>query len=209
MSEILHANGTIAATDWTLVPYPASNAPQPKSTGKAGLARLTGEAAAPLELIDSLPLPASGKLIIPFAVWQRRRAALSERFQAGEIALWLDACEKVEDLVENVDLAAAPLLALDFPKAGDGRAYSSATLLRTRYDYAGQLWAVGDVQRDYFAFMFRCGFDTLLPRAGRYTHAQLQEAVASLSLFTQPYQGAVDDPRPLWQRVRRAVEART
>ena len=206
MPEVIRADGRIAEEDWTLVPYPASNAPKPKATGKAGLARNTGEAAAPAELLASLVVPETGKLIVPFALWQARRAELQARFDAGELALWLDACEEVEALVEAVDLAAAPLLALDFPKAGDGRAYSSAVLLRGRFHYRGPLWAIGDVQRDYFAFMFRCGFDTLLPRAGRYSRAQLIDAVASLGLFPHPYQGAVDDPLPLWRRVRRAQE---
>ncbi|MDR0701649.1 MAG: DUF934 domain-containing protein [Azoarcus sp.] len=204
MPEIIRADGRIVETDWTLVPYPASNAPQPKATGKAGLARNTGEAAAPAELLASLAVPATGKVIVPFALWQSRRAELQARFDAGELAPWLDACEEVETLAAAVDLAAAPLLALDFPKAGDGRAYSSAALLRNRFHYRGPLWAIGDVQRDYFAFMFRCGFDTLLPRAGRYARAQLEEAIASLGLFPHPYQGAVDDPLPLWRRVRRA-----
>jgi len=204
MPEIVLSDGRIAASDWMLVRYPASNDPQPYARGKAGLARNTGEAAAPAELVATLPTPASGKLIVPLAVWRARRDELQARFDAGELAVWLDACEEVETLAESVRLAAAPLVALDFPKAGDGRAYSSARLLRERFAYRGPLWAVGDVQRDYFFFMFRCGFDTLLPRDGRYTRAQLEDAVVKLGLFQNPYQGAVDDPRPLWRRVQRA-----
>ncbi|MDR0634852.1 MAG: DUF934 domain-containing protein [Azoarcus sp.] len=207
MPETLRADGRIVEEDWILVPYPPSNAPRPKATGKAGLARNTGEPAAPAEVLADLAVPATGKVIVPFALWQTRRAELQARFDAGDLALWLDACEEVETLRDAVDLAAVPLLALDFPKAGDGRAYSSAALLRGRFHYRGPLWAIGDVQRDYFAFMFRCGFDTLLPRAGRYTRAQLIDAVASLGLFPHPYQGAVDDPLPLWRRVRRSPEA--
>ncbi|MDR1462391.1 MAG: DUF934 domain-containing protein [Azoarcus sp.] len=206
--DVIRAGGRIEKEDWTLIPYPPGNAPKPKATGKAGLARNTGEAAAPPDLVAGLAVPATGKLIVPLALWQARRAALQARFDAGEIALWLDACEEVEALIAAVDLAALPLLALDFPKAVDGRAYSSAALLRKRFQYRGPLWAVGDVQRDYFAFMFRCGFDTLAPRAGRYTRAQLEDAAASLGLFAHPYQGAVDNPLPLWRRVRRSQETR-
>jgi uncharacterized protein (DUF934 family) len=208
MPEVIRADGRIEEDNWVLVTYPASNAPKVKAAGKAGLARNTGEAAAPPELVASLDVPATGKVIVPLALWQTRRAELQPRIDTQEVAVWLDGCEPVEALVESVDFASVPLLALNFPKAGDGRAYSSATLLRSRYHYHGPLWAVGDVQRDYFAFMLRCGFDTLLPRAGRYTTAQLHEAVASLGLFEQPYQGAVDDPRPLWRRVERTQEIR-
>jgi len=204
MPEVIRPDGRIEDADWTLVRYPASNDPKPKATGKAGLARNTGEAAAPPELVAALPVPPSGRVIVPLALWRARREELQRRFDAGEVGVWLDACEEVETLVAAVDLDAVPLLALDFPKAGDGRAYSSAALLRRRYGYRGPLWAVGDVLRDYFVFMFRCGFDTLLPRPGRYTHAQLVEAASQLGLFKQPYQGAVDDPRPLFRRVQRA-----
>ena len=202
MLEVIRADGRIEQEDWALLVYPDSNAPKPKANGKAGLARNTGEAAAPPELVASFPVP-EGRVIVPLAVWQARQHELSSRFDAGEIAVWLDACEEPEILAECLDLARVPLLALNFPAAGDGRAYSSAALLRGRYRYDGPLWAVGAVLRDYFAFMFRCGFDTLVPRAGRYSRAQLLDAVASLALFAHPYQGATDDPRPLWRRVRR------
>jgi uncharacterized protein (DUF934 family) len=204
MLEVVRAGG-IEREDWTLVSYPASNAPTPKANGKAGLARNTGEVVAPPDLIAALPVPA-GRVIVPLALWRARAAGLQARFAAGEIAVWLDACEEVETLAAHVDLADVPLLALDFPKAGDGRAYSSAVLLRRRHHYRGPLWAIGDVQRDYFAFMFRCGFDTLVPRAGRYGRAQLDEAIAALGLFAHPYQGAVDDPRPLWRRIKRTPQ---
>ncbi|MDR3212813.1 MAG: DUF934 domain-containing protein [Azoarcus sp.] len=208
MPEVIRADGRITRENWAIVSYPPENAPRPKATGKAGLARNTGEAAAPAELIARLAVP-TGPVIVPLALWQARRDALQARFDAGEVGIWLDACEEVETLAAAVDLVAAPLVALNFPKAGDGRAYSSAALLRERFQYRGSLWAIGDVLRDYFAFMFRCGFDTLLPRTGRYSQAQLEEAVASLGLFAHPYQGAVDDPRPLWRRVQRTPEIRT
>lgn len=203
MTYILKADGSIETSDWTLVPYPDNNKPKPLSNNKAGLARNTGDPVAPAELVATLPVPETGKVIIPFAVWQTRQSKFARRIARGEIAVWLDACEPVEQLVETVPFNSVPLIALDFPKAGDGRAYSSARLLRQRFQYKGALWAVGDVQRDYFAFMFRCGFDVLVPRPGRYTHAQLEDAAASSGRFAHPYQGAADDPRPLWQRVQR------
>jgi uncharacterized protein (DUF934 family) len=51
------------------------------------------------------------------------------------------------------------LIALNFPKYTDGRAYSQARLLRERYRYGGELRATGQVLRDQFVFMLRAGFD--------------------------------------------------
>jgi uncharacterized protein (DUF934 family) len=213
MLEVVRANGRIGREKWSILAYPSENAPTPKAGGKAGLARNTGEAAAPTEVIDALVVPGTGKFIVPLALWQlwqtqthtqtqTRRDALRTRIEAGEIAVWLDACEEIETLVERIDLNAVPLLALNFPKAGDGRACSSAVLLRRRYRYDGPLWAIGDVQRDYFGFLFHCGFDTLVPRAGRYKRAQLLEALVSLEAFAPPCRNADGDPRSLWRRAR-------
>ena len=94
---------------------------------------------------------------------------------------------------------------LDFPKFTDGRAYSAAALLRTRYGFKGEIRAIGDVLRDQFFFMQRCGFDTIQPKAGKYSDAQLEEALASLKDFSTPYQAAIDQPQPLFRRTQRAA----
>jgi uncharacterized protein (DUF934 family) len=52
------------------------------------------------------------------------------------------------------------LIALQFPKFRDGRAYSQARLLREHYGFRGTLRATGDVLRDQFHFLVRAGFDS-------------------------------------------------
>ena len=52
------------------------------------------------------------------------------------------------------------LIALNFPKFKDGRAYSQARMLRETYGYRGTLRATGDVLRDQFHFLVRAGFDS-------------------------------------------------
>ncbi len=52
------------------------------------------------------------------------------------------------------------LVALQFPKFRDGRAYSQARLLRETYGFRGMLRATGDVLRDQFHFLIRAGFDS-------------------------------------------------
>lgn len=206
MSEQMIRNGVLVPADaWTLVSYPASDEPVQKQAGKLVTAKLTGAPAASAEVVAALVVPA-GLAIVPLAVWLARQDELAPRLAAGELGVWIDACELVEDLVASVaDINAFPLIAVNFPKFVDGRGYSTATLLRTRYGYRNELRAVGEVLRDFFFFMKRSGFDVLVPSPARYTPDQLQAALASLQDFSEPYQGAVDQSQPLWRRYARGV----
>lgn len=148
---------------------------------------------------EALTLP-DGPLFVPLAVWQAHRGALSGRAGLG---VWLDSNENVEELDGDLDSISA--IALNFPKFTDGRAYSAAALLRSRYGYKGEIRAIGEVLRDQFFFMQRCGFDAIQPKAGKYSDTQLEEALASLKDFSTPYQAAIDQPEPLFRRVPRAA----
>lgn len=179
MSDIIK-HGAIHADEWTLV-------------------RLAeGEDAA------SVALPA-GRVIVPLAVWQARREALLAQAEGGTLGVWLGGSDDPAALAD--DLPRLALIAVDFPKFADGRGYSIATLLRTRHAYTGELRAVGDVLRDQFFFLIRCGFDVLQPKEGKYSRAQLEAALASLRDFSEPYQGAVDRAEPLFRRVPRKEAA--
>lgn len=149
----------------------------------------------------AVALPA-GKVLLPLALWQARKAELAGR---ADVGVWLDSAEPAAALAD--DLARLPVIAVNFPKFADGRGYSTATLLRTRYGYRAELRAIGDVLRDQFFFLTRCGFDALQPAEGKYTDAQLEAALASLQDFTEPYQAAVDRPAPVWRRVNRSQAA--
>ncbi|APR03564.1 DUF934 domain-containing protein [Thauera chlorobenzoica] len=155
-----------------------------------------GEAAA------DIAVPA-GPVLVPLAVWQARRDALLARAQGGELGVWLAAGEDVAALADDLDTLT--VIALQFPKFTDGRSYSAATALRTRYGYRGELRAIGEVLRDQFNYLTRCGFDALQPRPGRYTDEQLAAALASIGDFSQPYQRSVQDPLPLFRRVERST----
>ncbi len=148
---------------------------------------------------EALDLPA-GPVFVPFAVWQAHKGQLAG--QAG-VGVWLDSHENVEELAADLD--ELPAIALNFPKFTDGRAYSAAALLRTRYGYKGEIRAIGDVLRDQLFFMQRCGFDAFQLKTGKYDDAQLEAAVASLQDFSAPYQAAVDQPEPLFRRAQRAA----
>ena len=88
-------------------------------------------------------MPAGAPVIVPLALWQAERAALLAR---GDVGVWLAPADDPAVLAD--DVAALPLIAVDFPKFTDGRGYSIARLLRERYGFAGELRAIGDVLRD-------------------------------------------------------------
>jgi uncharacterized protein (DUF934 family) len=105
----------------------------------------------------------------------------------------------VESIVADLDRYAS--IALVFPKWVDGRAYSQARLLRSRYRFKGEIRATGEVLADMMPLLARTGFDAVAMRAD-----QSQEvALRALSFFPDGhYQGDVIEPLP---RFRRATEA--
>ncbi|MEX2198984.1 MAG: DUF934 domain-containing protein [Burkholderiales bacterium] len=90
------------------------------------------------------------------------------------------------------------VVAVNFPKFGDGRGYSIARLLRERYGYRGELRAVGQVARDNLYFMAQCGFDAFQLREGE----DPREALAAFDDFSEAYQAAAARPQPLFRRRR-------
>lgn len=148
---------------------------------------------------DTIAVP-MGRVIVPLAVWLARRDELQGR---DDIGVWLAGDDEPGALAD--DLARLPVVAVNFAKFSDGRGYSIAHLLRCRYEYTGELRAIGEVLRDQFNYLVRSGFDALQPREGRYSDTQLEAALASLTDFTQPYQAAVIPANPLFRLVRRAA----
>ena len=80
------------------------------------------------------------------------------------------------------------LIAIEFPAFTDGRGYSTATLLRERYRFIGELRAVGDVQRDQIFLMSRAGFTTFALRDDQ----SVEKSLAAFNDFSSYYQRAAD-----------------
>ena len=85
------------------------------------------------------------------------------------------------------DLPRLAMVALVFPKWVDGRAYSQAHLLRSRYRFAGEVRATGEVLVDMLPLLARTGFDAVQLRAGESVEA----AQRALGFFPAHYQGAI------------------
>jgi uncharacterized protein (DUF934 family) len=103
-----------------------------------------------------------GDVIISLTRFQTDGEALLGEGRA--VGVRLESAEEVEALA--YDLPQLAVVALSFPKFGDGRPYSSARLLRERFGYAGEVRALGDVLREQAGYMVRCGFDAFEPADG-------------------------------------------
>ena len=205
MSNLIQLKGDSASiidNAWTLVNLPASQAEQRVQAGKVVLFKLTGEESVTPEQIATTVIPANGKIIVPLTVFIARKNELVSRISAGEVGVWIDTHEVLEHLVENqTDLNVLPIIAVHVERFADGRIFSLGTLLRTRYGYENELRAFGDVLRDQLFFLKRSGFTSFEIRKDR----SAEDALASLKDFTTPYQGAVDEPQPIFKRYNRGV----
>lgn len=140
---------------------------------------------------DETPAADARDLLVSFARFQADGDAwLAEGRRVG---VRLKPDEPVEGLA--YDLPRLALVALEFPKFRDGRAFTSAALLRERYGFTGEIRAVGDVLRDLAKDMVRCGFDSFEPADG----SSPEEWAASALRFRHVYQSAADHRPPAFR----------
>ncbi len=144
------------------------------------------------ETPESVALPA-GDIIFPFAVWQARKAEIISCHK--RIGLLLKGEDRVEDIAGDLDYFV--VIAIDFPKFVDGRGYSTASLLRQRYHYQGELRAVGDVLHDQLFFMRRVGFDAYALKAEKDA---VYAIAAGFTTFGDTYQTSTSQPQPHYRR---------
>lgn len=164
-------NGDIIRDDWTLLQLAEGETP------------------------ETVALPA-GKVFFPLPVWQARKAEiLAGGRQAGETGLLLEPADRVEEVGDDLGHFAA--IAVNFPKFVDGRGFSTASLLRQRYGYPGELRAVGDVVHDTLFFMKRVGFDAFALKEGKSPEYAVEKG---FSVFSERYQAATDQPVPYFRR---------
>lgn len=144
-------------------------------------------------LADEAEWPSAGRVAVSLARWR-----------TGAAPAGLEAAVRVPN-TEDIDAIAAelrdvPLVLLEFPKFGDGRAYSQARLLRERHGYRGQLRAVGDLIVDLLPQLRRCGFDAFELRSDQSEASALR----CLQQFRLGYQHGAERAQTVWERRRAA-----
>ena len=128
-------------------------------------------------------------LLLSLTQWHAARAHWPRGVAVG---LSLGNDQDVEDIA--VDLERFSLVALQFPKWVDGRAYSQARLLRARYRFRGEIRASGEVLVDMIALLVRTGFDAAVLRSDQSADSARQ----TLEAFRGHYQGDVHARLPLF-----------
>lgn len=136
---------------------------------------------------DDQDLP-PGEVIVSLARFQSEGDGLLH--EGRKVGVRLKSDEEVEALA--YDLPRLSVVALEFPKFRDGRAYTNARLLRERFGFAGEVRAVGDVLREQAGFMVRVGFDAFEPADG----ASVQEWDAAARRYRHVYQRSADGRTP-------------
>ena len=140
---------------------------------------------------DGLPaaITPAPHLLLTVTQWR----AVRERWPAGT-PLGVTLANDVDVAWLRDDLPRFELVALQFPKWTDGRAYSQAHLLRSRLRYGRELRATGEVLVDMLPLLQRTGFDAVALRSDQRQDA----AEHALGYFRDHYQGDALDRKPLF-----------
>ncbi|HEY4030842.1 MAG TPA: DUF934 domain-containing protein [Caulobacteraceae bacterium] len=139
---------------------------------------------------DEEQVPATGDIIVTMGRLLGEGDALLT--SGRRIGVRLQPHEQVENLA--YDLPQLAVVELVFAKFRDGRPYSTASILRGRLEYRGEVRAIGDVLREQALHMVRCGFDAFVPADG----STPEEWMAAAHRYRHVYQRANDDRRPIF-----------
>lgn len=131
-------------------------------------------------------------VVVSLERWLDQADTLKQR--NARVAVSLKNDQSAAQIVD--DLEAIDAVFLTFPAYTDGRAYSQARLLRQRYGFKGEIRATGNVLRDQYAFMQRCGFDAFEIAEG----VDLAGWGKSANAMSAAYQNAADGVQAVWAR---------
>jgi len=134
-----------------------------------------------VRVADDAPIPDGAPAIVSAARFLADPQAVAGR--AAPTGVQWPNSRKVAELAPYLDRLA--LIALEFPKFKDGRAYSQARQLRENYGFRGELRATGDILRDQFMFLVRAGFDAFEVKKEADVAAFSSE-IARHTVFYQP-----------------------
>lgn len=122
----------------------------------------------------------SGNITVSLARWQQEKAQLLSH--DGKVGVRLNFDDALEAIA--ADLNALSLIELNFSFFGDGRLFSRAKLLRSRFGYQGEIRAVGDFMLDQIFYLSKVGVNAFQLN----NTEQLPVALATLDDFSVSYQ---------------------
>ncbi len=148
----------------------------------------------PKDFTGTLP---DAPCFVPLDYW----LAHKQKLQNPEtIGVWLDAEQEPEELAG--DIVNLQHLAVNFPTFMDGRGFSIARLIRDRYQFSGELRAIGQIVPDQLFYLSRCGFDAFCLDALALDHEaeETDKLEDYLATFSVTYQACVNEQQPLFRR---------
>ena len=135
-----------------------------------------------VHLADETTL-SSGNITVSLTRWKQEQTTLSN--YNGDIGIRLTPDDTLDDI--STDLNNIPLIALEFPAFTDGRSFSHARLLRERYQFTGEIRAIGNYMLDQVFYLMRVGVN-----AFELTNTkELNVALNSMSDFSVRYQESI------------------
>jgi len=127
------------------------------------------------ELVD-------GDITVSLSRWQQQTTELANH--KGNIGIRLAPADIVEDI--SKDLEKISLIALEFPAFTDGRSFTQARLLRSRYGFEGEVRAIGSYMPDQVFYLMRVGVNSFQLGSEKET----ETALSTMNDFTVKYQAS-------------------
>ena len=134
-------------------------------------------------------------VLVPFSWWitHHKESEVTKLASNGQIGVWFAADEDILKHAEIIEQGKKvwPLVAAHFPIFRDGRSFSTAALLRDRFQWTGEIRAIGDVLIDQLLQGARVGFDSFALRPDQNTDVALKQ----FDLFSVSTQNSWRDKR--------------
>ena len=125
-----------------------------------------------------------GDVTVSLARWKKDKQQLLK--SNGKLGVRIRPVDSVEEIA--ADLGHIQLIELDFPSFADGRLFSHAWLLRSRYNYQGEIRATGHYMPDQAYYLSRVGVNAFNPEKAEH----LPLVLSHLNDFTVNYQRSIN-----------------
>ena len=135
------------------------------------------------------------KVLVPFHWWitHHKNVDVLDKVGKGEMGVWFAADDDILKHTEMIEEGKKHWAAVGahFPIFRDGRSFSTAALLRDRFQWQGEVRAIGDVLIDQLLQGARVGFDAFELRSDQHLDIGLKQ----FGLFSVTTQNSWRDTR--------------
>lgn len=144
----------------------------------------------PFEATEGDGLPSHA--LLPVTFWETSGSELKD--SSLKFGAYVKENESIEVLLPH--LSHIKVIAFEFAKFADGRAFSFARQLRSTHKFEGEIRAYGDFMPDQVNFLERVGFDAFALR----NEAEMKTALDIKDHFSVQYQSDATIDTPLFRR---------